>query len=111
LPSKSYYDAIRKLLLTTVDPAECRTHLKEKMPHIQIIDIDTLSPEQRKFLLMILATSDLWFQVFQECNPTWIPILQEKTHAYLVEIFALPESSQHELKQNYLTVDENSVEK
>ena len=73
----------------------------------KIIDIATLLPEQQIFLLIAFAKIELWLKVFEECNPKWIPILQEKTNQYLTEILTFPKERQLSALQEYLTVDDD----
>jgi hypothetical protein len=71
----------------------------------KIIDVATLSSEQRKFLLVIFATSDLYLRIFEELNPKWMLLLQKQTNAYLAEIFCYSEEEQSKALQDYLTID------
>ena len=73
----------------------------------QILDATTLTAEQRKYLLMTFASTDLFLSIINELNPEWMPVLQIKTNEFLDKILAYPEEKQLEKLQEYLCVDDD----
>ncbi len=73
----------------------------------QILDVATLTAEQRKYLLMTFSSLELLIRTIHELHPEWILPIKKNTDLFLDEILALPEKEQSELLQKYLNLTED----
>ena len=70
-----------------------------------IIDVQTLSVEQRNYLLMGYATSEFFLSVLMKLIPGAMQVLAKDNNEYLADIFRCSQE-QDNLLQEYLTVED-----